>query len=100
MSRNRGGNGGAKPGARDADACVVVPDIDGYYSELIITEWLIGDGQPVDSGVPLLTVSTEKTDIELSSPACGILEITAELHAAVRIGETVAIIHPPTLHDR
>lgn len=99
MSRDRGGNEGAEPGTPNADACVIVPRIDGYYSELVITSWLISDGQFVDSGVPLLTVSTDKVDVELPSPACGILEIIAELDTAVQVGETVAIIHLATHHN-
>ena len=101
MSRNTGGDEGAEASGRDADVFVKVPNIgDGYYSELLITGWLVGDGQPVDSDAPLLTISTDKADFDLPSPACGIVEIIAELDARVRVGETVAIIHPAIRHNR
>jgi hypothetical protein len=101
MSRDRGDDHGVEASRPDADAFVTVPNIgDGYFPELVITGWLVGDGQPVDSGAPLLTISTDKADFELQSPGCGTLEITAELNATVRIGQTVAIIHLTTRHNR
>lgn len=55
--------GGQRPGQLAEDP------LDGRRAQLVITGWFVGDGQPVDSGAPLLTVSTDKADFELESPA-------------------------------
>jgi pyruvate/2-oxoglutarate dehydrogenase complex dihydrolipoamide acyltransferase (E2) component len=96
-----GGDEGVNAGRRDHDVAVIVPNIgDGYFPGLILTEWLVCDGQLVDSGVLLLTVSTDKVDVDLPSPARGILEITVKSDTIVQAGETVAVIHPTTPDDR
>ena len=95
MSRDRRDHKDVEPAHSDADILVKVPDIgDQYYPDLIITGWLASNGERIDTDVPLLTISTEKADFDVSSPACGVLEIIANLNALVRVGQTVAIIHP------
>jgi pyruvate/2-oxoglutarate dehydrogenase complex dihydrolipoamide acyltransferase (E2) component len=78
----------------DADIFVRMPDFgDQYFPEKLVTGWFVGDGDPVEVGDPLLTVSTDKADVDVPSPATGVLEIHAEKSTTVRAGEIVATIH-------
>ncbi len=38
-----------------------------------VVEWLIGEGEPVKEGEPLLTVETDKAAVDVDSPIAGIL---------------------------
>lgn len=85
---------GAQPTDPGTDILVTVPSVgDGYFPDLIITEWLAGDGEYIVKNAPLFTVSTDKLDYELPSPASGVLEIVADVNTSVQIGEIIAIIH-------
>jgi hypothetical protein len=83
-----------RPPDPDADVFVRMPDFgDQYFPEKLVTGWLVSDGDPVEAGDPLLTVSTDKADVDVPSPATGILEIHAEKNTTARAGEIVATIH-------
>lgn len=47
----------------------------GLAEEVVVLEWLVDDGQLVDVGSPLVLIESEKTELELESPAAGRLEI-------------------------
>lgn len=47
----------------------------GLAEEFVVLEWLVDDGQLVDVGSPLVLIESEKTELELESPAAGRLEI-------------------------
>jgi len=66
----------------------------GYaMSEATITEWLKKEGEKVKQGEPLATVETEKVNVEITSPASGILrKITVPEGKVARVGQTIAII--------
>ncbi len=54
--------------------------------EATINEWLVGVGERVDQGAVIATIESEKVEIELPSPASGILA-----QHLVAAGQTVAV---------
>ncbi|MCK9250560.1 MAG: multifunctional oxoglutarate decarboxylase/oxoglutarate dehydrogenase thiamine pyrophosphate-binding subunit/dihydrolipoyllysine-residue succinyltransferase subunit [Solirubrobacteraceae bacterium] len=53
---------------------VVTPSAGDSVTEATLLEWLVEEGQAVEEGQDLLVVSTDKVDMELPSPATGVLE--------------------------
>ena len=43
----------------------------GVVEEFVLLEWLVDDGSSVSEGQPLATIETEKTELEVESPANG-----------------------------
>ncbi|MGX6450036.1 biotin/lipoyl-containing protein, partial [Patulibacter sp. S7RM1-6] len=65
---------------RDAPAAggelvnVITPSAGDSVTEATLLEWLVDEGAEVTEGQDLLVVSTDKVDMELPSPASGVLE--------------------------
>jgi pyruvate/2-oxoglutarate dehydrogenase complex dihydrolipoamide acyltransferase (E2) component len=75
---------------------VVMPDLGESVTEATIVLWRKSVGDTVAIGEPLLEVSTDKVDIEIDSPAEGVLrQLIAAEDELVRVGEPIAIIDPP-----
>ena len=67
----------------------------GLSEEVVVLEWLVDDGQPVDVGSPLVVIESEKTQLEIEAPAAGRLEILVPASdIEVPVGTTIALIHP------
>ncbi|MCV7229472.1 2-oxo acid dehydrogenase subunit E2 [Mycolicibacterium komossense] len=72
---------------------VTLPDLGESVSEATISRWLCFPGDQVQEGDPLLEVSTDKVDTEVSAPASGRLsEVLAEEGQVLLIGAKVAVI--------
>jgi pyruvate dehydrogenase E2 component (dihydrolipoamide acetyltransferase) len=65
---------------------VVMPQMGVSVSEGTITRWLKQEGEQVEADEPLLEISTDKVDTEVSSPASGTLT-----QILVQEGETVDV---------
>jgi pyruvate/2-oxoglutarate dehydrogenase complex dihydrolipoamide acyltransferase (E2) component len=71
---------------------VVVPQM-GVVEEFILLEWLVDDGSSVAEGQALATIETEKTELEVESPASGQLQILlSPSPEPIQIAEPLAII--------
>ncbi len=58
-----------------------------------VVEWLIGEGEPVKEGEPLLTVETDKAAVDVDSPIGGILlKIVGQVDTDYPVGATLAWI--------
>jgi len=65
-------------------------------AEATIAEWLKKEGEQVKEGEPLVTVETEKVNVEIVSPCSGVLrKIIAPKGKVVKVGEIIAIIAEP-----
>jgi 2-oxoglutarate decarboxylase len=53
---------------------IVTPSAGDSVTEATLLEWLVDEGASVTEGQDLLVVSTDKVDMELPSPATGVLE--------------------------
>ncbi|MXX53120.1 MAG: 2-oxo acid dehydrogenase subunit E2 [Dehalococcoidia bacterium] len=61
-----------------------------------LTKWLVGEGDEIAEGQPLVEVETAKINSELESPASGVVaHIMADEGSLVKVGELVAVIAEP-----
>lgn len=72
---------------------VLVPQLGNEITEAEVTEWLKADGDAVEEGEPLVTITTTKMAIELEAPASGTLvKIVVPEGELVSVGATLAEI--------
>lgn len=71
---------------------VAMPKI-GYAEEGTIEEWLISEGEYVTKGKPLLMINTEKSAVEIESPAEGYLHILATAGDTIPVGTVIGLLH-------
>ena len=71
---------------------VEIPSMGESVSEVILLEWLKGDGERVEQDEPLCVLETDKANVELPSPASGALKHLQSPDATLAIGAVVAEI--------
>lgn len=54
---------------------IVIPQL-GLVESVVLLEWLVPDGGPVEKGTPVVLVETEKAQTEIVAPATGTLSVT------------------------
>jgi pyruvate dehydrogenase E2 component (dihydrolipoamide acetyltransferase) len=73
-----------------------MPSLGQTTDELVIVEWLKTEGDTVALGEPLLSVQTDKAQVEVESVAAGtLLRILRDVGETVRGGSPVAYIGAP-----
>lgn len=72
---------------------VILPMLGQTMEEGTITKWLKQEGDNVEKGEPLLEVMTDKVNMEVESPASGVLrKIIAQVDQTVPVMDVIAII--------
>ena len=71
---------------------VEIPSMGESVSEVILLEWLKGDGERVEQDEPLCVLETDKANVELPSPASGALKHLQPTDTTLSIGAVVAEI--------
>ena len=71
---------------------VEIPSMGESVSEVILLEWLKGDGERVEQDEPLCVLETDKANVELPSPASGALKHLRPTDTTLAIGAVVAEI--------
>lgn len=72
---------------------VILPMLGQTMEEGTITKWLKQEGDNVEKGEPLLEVMTDKVNMEVESPASGVLrKIIAQADQTVPVMDVIAII--------
>jgi len=71
---------------------VALPAI-GYAEEGTIEEWLVNEGEYIAKGKPLLIINTEKSAIEIESPADGYLHILTDPGTTVPVRTVIGILY-------
>ena len=71
---------------------VEIPSMGESVSEVILLEWLKGDGERVEQDEPLCVLETDKANVELPSPASGALKHLQSTDTTLVIGAVVAEI--------
>ena len=71
---------------------VEIPSMGESVSEVILLEWLKGDGERVEQDEPLCVLETDKANVELPSPASGALKHLQPTDTTLAIGAVVAEI--------
>lgn len=75
---------------------IVVPQL-GTVAEVVVVAWLRADGERVTAGEPVVTVESEKAEVELESPATGRLEVVVapDENVEVAVGMVLGTVHEP-----
>lgn len=73
-----------------------LPDLGENVTEATVTRWLKQPGDDVAFDEPILEVSTDKVDTEITAPAAGtLLRIIADEDTIVAVGDALAVIGTP-----
>lgn len=75
---------------------VIMPALGMAQETGTLLAWLKQAGDTVVKGEPLMTVATDKTDVEIEANASGILtNVTAKVGDEVPVGQVIALIQSP-----
>src|SRR5215210_7601780 len=70
-----------------------LPDLGEGLTEGEIARWLVSEGQEIAEDDPLVEIQTDKTTVEIPSPAAGVVSrILAEEGAVVPVGSVIVVI--------
>jgi len=62
--------------------------------DAMVSRWLVGDGEPVAAGQPIVELETDKATVEIEAPAAGVLHIVAAEGAVVVVDGLLAEVEP------
>lgn len=71
---------------------VILPKLGFSMNEGTLSEWLIGDGDPVTEGQPLFSIESDKSVQEIDAPASGTLKIFKPVGETYEVGTVIAEI--------
>jgi 2-oxoglutarate dehydrogenase E2 component (dihydrolipoamide succinyltransferase) len=72
---------------------VTVPALGESIVEATVGRWLKTEGEPVNAGEPLVELETDKVNVEVPSPAAGVLaSIRAQAGETVTVGAVLAVV--------
>ena len=71
---------------------VAIPEMGESVSEVVLLEWLKSEGDYVGRDEPICVLETDKANVELPSPAAGVLHLAQEVDATLTAGDLVATI--------
>jgi len=75
---------------------VILPALGMAQETGIIVRWLIGEGQEVTKGEPLVEIETDKATVEIEAPASGILaNVNGTIGVDIPVGQVIASILAP-----
>src|SRR5215216_358912 len=70
-----------------------LPDLGEGLTEGEIARWLVSEGQEIGEDDPLVEIQTDKTTVEIPSPAAGkVARILVEEGAVVPVGTVLVVI--------
>lgn len=71
---------------------VPVPQLGNEITEAEVTEWLKGEGNPVEAGDAIVSITTTKMAIEIEAPESGTLHIRIPEGEIAEVGAVLAEI--------
>lgn len=75
---------------------VIMPALGMAQETGTLLVWLVKEGEEVHKGEPLMTVATDKTDVDIEAPASGVLsDVQAAPGDEIPVGQTIAWILAP-----
>ncbi|AWK73894.1 dihydrolipoamide acyltransferase [Rhodococcus oxybenzonivorans] len=69
-----------------------IPQASMEMTEGYVAEWLADDGDQVAEGQVIYVLEADKAQLEVESPANGVLRVIAEVDTAYPVGHVVATI--------
>ena len=74
-------------------AQVKLPKLGDTANQVVVVSWHVDVGAAVAEGDPLLTVQTDKVDVDVPSPLAGtVVERLVETDAEIAVGDPVAVV--------
>lgn len=73
---------------------VVMPKLGLIMTEANLMEWFKSDGEPVEKGETLFSFESDKSLVEIESPASGTVQILVEVGTTVPVQTLIAMIYP------
>src|SRR5207244_1742476 len=73
---------------------VQIPALGESITEATLIKWHKNDGDVVKTDEPLCELETDKANVDVPSPASGVIKRTVAEGAKVKIGDTIATIDP------
>jgi glutaconyl-CoA/methylmalonyl-CoA decarboxylase subunit gamma len=72
---------------------VKLPKLGDTANEVVVLEWHVEVGATIAEGEPLLTVQTDKVEVEVPSPMSGtVVERLVALDDEVSVGTVIAVV--------
>jgi pyruvate/2-oxoglutarate dehydrogenase complex dihydrolipoamide acyltransferase (E2) component len=72
---------------------VRLPKLGETAADVVIQEWLVGVGDSVEAGQPLVSVETDKVTTEVPAPVSGVIaEILVQPDDEVATGDHICVI--------
>ena len=69
-----------------------VPKLGMSATEVILSEWMFGDGEQVAKGDIIYTAETDKTTVEIEAQASGTIRPTGEEGHKYKVGDLIGTI--------
>lgn len=69
-----------------------IPKLGMSATEVILAEWMFGDGEHVTKGEIIYTAETDKTTVEIEAQASGVIRPTGEEGNTYKVGDLVGTI--------
>ena len=71
---------------------VIMPKLGAYTEDILLTQWLVDEGQEVELGGVIFELETDKTNAEVEAETAGWVHRLVPAGQTVAIGTTVALI--------
>jgi len=69
-----------------------IPKLGMSATEVILAEWMFGDGEQVNKGDIIYTAETDKTTVEIEAQDTGIIHPTGEEGQTYKVGDIIGTI--------
>ena len=69
-----------------------IPKLGMSATEVILSEWMFGDGEAVNKGDVIYTAETDKTTVEIEAQASGVIRPTGEEGVKYKVGDVIGTI--------
>lgn len=69
-----------------------IPKLGMSATEVILSEWMFGDGESVNKGDVIYTAETDKTTVEIEAQASGVIHPTGEEGVKYKVGDVIGTI--------
>jgi pyruvate/2-oxoglutarate dehydrogenase complex dihydrolipoamide acyltransferase (E2) component len=73
---------------------IKIPQAGVAVTEGTIAEWFVADGDPIRTGEPLYRMETEKVEMDVESPADGVVHILGSVGETYPVGHDIGYIDP------